>query len=559
MQQFISGSIFKWALVPLVIAIVLQGCVLTPPETPPDPGQEVRFRCEQLLTLEEVQTNHFLLTGQIILTGSQEGISAVVDALSAEGISLRAVEACELNYLDEPIEARDEELGYPPTGNADQSQAPDLQLPFHNPDSGAPINRDRGPLAMNLYQFDSTLIDLPALLRQLAPLSEEYGVYVDPNYMTGHLAKNPCSNPFGLEGSPFGLEGSPFGLEGSPDGGIGAPAQTQAFWSQWAFEAIELGALRDGNLDASADGVLVGVFDTSPFDNPGNYELSAIEPILNIQVEYPFPLPPLELSADIVGPTPDVRDHGLFVAGLVHGVAWDSQIQLVRVLTADGCGDLFGLNKAIHHFISSNRDQRGLLLNTVMNFSLGVTRPREMGLIDLNGIENEIESLETALFEAFRRGAVIVAASGNDSVDGILRLPSELPASYPFVIGVAASNIQGAPACFSNAGDVIAPGADGQIGEMVCTPLAQTCPTVADADGNCEWGLVSLASTSDTGYAYWVGTSFASPLVSGLSAIAYGTTGSQIAVFPIIWSGLQPIGDPTFGAGIINIRDSFSP
>ncbi len=543
----------------MIIIISLAGCVLTPTPTPPDPGQRPVFECETRLELEEVQTSRYLLEGQIILTGPREGINGMVAALEEAGIPLRIVEACDLAYLEEQIEPREQDLGYPPGRGADQESAPGIRLPFHDPISGEPLNRDQGPLGMNLYLFDKEQVSLADLLRRLDPLSEEFGVFADPNYMTGHLAKSPCSNPFSLEGSPFSLEGSPFSLEGSPDGGLGSPARVDTFWPQWAFETIGVGELRDGNIQATSEGVRVGVFDTSPFQSPGDYSFTVIEPALNLQVEHPFPMPPLKLSADLTGPAPDVRDHGVFVAGLVHGVAWDTQIQLIRVLTADGCGDLFSLNKGVHQFISLNRDRRGLLLRTVLNFSLGVTRPREMRLIDLAGLEDEIESLETALFEAFRRGAVIVAAAGNDSVGGVLRLPSEVPADYPFVIGVAASNIRDEPACFSNSGDLIAPGADGQAGEMVCTPLAQTCPAVADPDGSCEWGLISLATTSETGLAYWVGTSFASPLVSGLSALAYGTSGSQIAVFPIIWSGLQPIGDSSFGAGIIDIPGSFSP
>ncbi len=559
MGHQISGKFTLWTLALVSVSLGLSGCVLIPTPTPTEPAPRPAFACEQALTLDEVSTNRFLLEGQVILTGSQGSIASALSSLEADGIRLRLVETCSLAYLDEVLEPRDQEFGFPPEREADPATRPTVRLPFHDPGNGEPVNRDADPLMMNLYLYDGESLGLPELLRRLTALSEELRVFADPNYMTGHLAKSPCSNPFGLEGSPFGLEGSPFGLEGSPDGGLGTPASPDAFWPQWAFETIGVSALRAGDVEASAEGVLVGVFDTSPYEAPGNHRFTGIDPPLTLQVEHPFPLPPLKLSADLNGPTPDIRDHGVFVAGLVHGVAWDSQKQLYRVLSADGCGDLYSLNKAVHQFISSNRDQHGLLRDTVMNFSLGVTKPRQMDLIDLEGIEDEIESLETALFEAFRRGAVIVAAAGNDSVNGTLRLPPELPAAYPFVLGVAGSTMQNGPSCFSNTGDLIAPAAEGTVGVRVCTPLAQTCPSVADPDGNCEWGLTSLATTSSSGYAYWVGTSFASPLVTGLSALAYNTGGSQIAVFSIVWSGLQPFGDPAFGAGLINIPDSFSP
>ncbi len=296
-----------------------------------------------------------------------------------------------------------------------------------------------------------------------------------------------------------------------------------------------------------------------PLTIPGTYNISEIEPNLDLTVHHAFNPPPLTLNLDVQGKSPDVSDHGLFVSGLVHAVAPDSQIHLYQVLTKDGCGDLHTLNKSIHEFISSQRDNRGLIRNTVLNFSLGILKPRDMGLIDLDSSEDSIESLELAIFEAFRRGGIIVAAAGNDSVDGNLRLEPELPAAYRFAIGVSASTRADKTACYSNKGDVVAPGAEGPMGPDFCQPLADTCPGNAGPNGNCDYGVISLARSSDTMYAYWVGTSFSTPLVTGLAATAYGTTNSQIGTFASIWSGLQPFSDPEAGAGIINVSASLGP
>ena len=71
--------------------------------------------------------------------------------------------------------------------------------------------------------------------------------------------------------------------------------------------------------------------------------------------------------------------------------------------------------------------------------------------------------------------------------------------------------------CYSNTGEVGAPGGDGGIAPN-CEPQLQLC----NASEPCDYGLVSLVSArSDTvGFAYWVGSSFAAPLVSGVAADA---------------------------------------
>jgi hypothetical protein len=493
------------------------------------------------------------------LTGPQDAIERLVQNLQEDGIELFPLEVCDLTYLEDLREVPDQDFGYPPEGEIDKEPGFITALPFHNPASGEQITPQQVSLGMNLYQFDIDQVSLAEIIKEINDRGREFNVFVDPNYLVGHLAKSPCSNPFAIEGSPFAIEGSPFAIEGSPGGGLGAPADPAAFWTQWAFEKIRLMDLYNGKVEASADGVRVGVFDTSPFDSPGSYSIPEIEPNLDLTVHHAFAPPPLTLNPAAARNAPDVADHGLFVSGLVHAIAPESEIHLYQVLTKDGCGDLHTLVKSTHEFISTQRDNRGLIRNTVLNYSLGVLKPRDMRLLDLDSSEDSIESLELAVFEAFRRGGIIVAAAGNDSVNGTLRLAPELPAGYRFVVGVAASTRDDKSACYSNIGNVIAPGAEGPPSTESCEPLAHTCPGNADPDGNCDYGVISLARSSDTMYAYWVGTSFSTPMVSGLAAAAYGSTNSQIDTYTSIWSGLQPFSDPELGTGIINIPASLSP
>jgi subtilisin family serine protease len=100
--------------------------------------------------------------------------------------------------------------------------------------------------------------------------------------------------------------------------------------------------------------------------------------------------------------------------------------------------------------------------------------------------------LEQAVDRALRRGAVVVAAVGNDRQSGNR---SFVPASLPHVLTVGANNQQDHVAFFSNrsgALDLVAPG--------VAMPVA--VPTFFDSSG----------------YTSFDGTSFAAPLVAGAAA-----------------------------------------
>jgi thermitase len=106
-------------------------------------------------------------------------------------------------------------------------------------------------------------------------------------------------------------------------------------------------------------------------------------------------------------------------------------------------------------------------------------------------------SLQAAVQYAWQRGAVIVAAAGNDGIN-----QPNYPANYPNVIAVASTNAQDVKSAFSNYGtwiEVAAPGED----------ILSTYPR--------DW------------YAYLDGTSMAAPHVAGLAAllVAQGRTNAQ--------------------------------
>lgn len=527
----------------LALALLLSYCV---------PPPQVSFRCAAGPAYkpgETLPTNPFFVLGQVILTGGSQDMEKMVAELASRDIPLTLYEGCTFSGLAE-LPALEQEGRLPLRPGVEAGDAPN---PFFAPANGRVELPGGQDLALNLYRIegDKTVEDA---VQAVAELSRDIPVYADPNYLTGHLAGSPCSSPFGVEGSPFGVEGSPFGVEGSPHGGQGVPAEEKDFWQQWAFGEINLKAPGERSSERTGAGVQLAIFDTSPFTITGAAD--TVEPIplvdapFDLNIHHPFDLPLLDVSA-AAAPAVDVRDHGLFAAGLAHAVALDSPVHLYRVLDANGCGDLFLLAKTLKNFaaIQGGRPQRE---RSVINLSLGIQKPRRLDAAGFNDAQGEIaskgdavlrayqmaqtelgiESLHTALLLARQSGAVVVAAAGNDSVRDAKILGADVPAAYDFVLGVEARGPKNVPACYSNQGDVAAPGGQARLDPSDdgsdatvphCVPLAAACPTDSPGPG-CPYGLISITATPRRyGYSYWVGSSFAAPLVSGLAALHYQT------------------------------------
>lgn len=389
----------------------------------------------------------------------------------------------------------------------------------------------------------------------------------DRNYRisSSSLTSDSCGQPYsggGSGGGPFGEPGIP-----SPENDI-----SQEFMHQWAFVGSP-GINLPSSFARSGKNVRVGVFDTSPYRNTHPFSQS-------ISIALPSSLELTSIDALETGSI--MSNHGLFVAGLIHAIAPDSEIQLIRVLDDNGCGQLWVLIKALQNFTSEMSKLSTDLDKVVINMSLTVhsEKPYETQqdedpvdcskLLKKNIHDNsQSYSLKASIDQAYCLGAVIVAAAGNDNLkedengNPVDPWPQQFPAEYNSVIGVASSNNIGERSCFSNVGDVAAPGGDGKEevnadGKLTCTEMASTC----DGSIDCQYGLISLAQT-DNGpqYVYWSGTSFSAPLVSGLAALIYEDA-ERDQVRCLIEGGAAYFldGDDTtsLGAGIINVTDSLS-
>ena len=156
---------------------------------------------------------------------------------------------------------------------------------------------------------------------------------------------------------------------------------------------------------------------------------------------------------------------------------------------------------------------------------------RGPGVINLSlGGEQKEEPVEQAVYEAVRKGMLVVAASGNSGEDGN---PLGYPASIPHVLTVAATDASNSVASFSSRSsfvDLSAPG----VGIPIATALGK------------GW------RTGD-------GTSFSAPLVSGAAAWIWTVRPELDAsqLFEIMRRSAVDIGAPgrddAAGFGLLNV------
>jgi subtilisin family serine protease len=198
----------------------------------------------------------------------------------------------------------------------------------------------------------------------------------------------------------------------------------------------------------------------------------------------------------------DDNGHGTAVAGIaaatgdnhigVAGYCWRCRVMPLKVLDAEGGGFASDVARAV--VWATDQGAR------VINASLG-------GPL-------EDASLAAAAQYAQARGAVLVAAAGNDSSSQL-----DYPAALPAVVSVGASNQADALYSFSNQGAAVA-----APGENTTTA---------------RWGS----------YEQFLGTSSAAPVVSGIAGLLFslapGSTPAQVA--SVLEQSAVPTAGVTFG------------
>ncbi|MFI9553630.1 S8 family peptidase [Nonomuraea endophytica] len=277
---------------------------------------------------------------------------------------------------------------------------------------------------------------------------------------------------------------------------------------QWGLPAIKL---PQAWTQEQGDGVVIAIVDTG------------------VDTDHPDLKDKIVDGYDFVDGDQDPKDsngHGTHVAGIaaavtrngigISGAAPGAMIMPVRVLGTVGSGDRATIVKGIVWAADNGAK--------VINLSLG-----ETGLLSrlLKG-----GTLNPAILHAYSRGAVVVAAAGNE---GTVKQPYKAATQ---VLVVGASDQQGKPADFSNFGAedaVTAPG----------VRIMSTLPTYPTPE--------TLRNTS--GYGLLDGTSMAAPYVAGLAAllIGQGKTPDQ-TMRAIRQTAQNPTKDLRLGLGVVDAR-----
>lgn len=193
--------------------------------------------------------------------------------------------------------------------------------------------------------------------------------------------------------------------------------------------------------------------------------------------------------------------HGTHVAGTIAavtnndeggaGVAYDAKILPVRVL---GCGGGYFSDIADGVLWASGSSVGGVA---------APSRPARVLNLSLGGKSACPSTMQAAINQARANGAVVVVAAGNDNEDAA----KHTPANCAGVVTVAAVGRTGARASYSNYGakvDVAAPGGDQRTG--VANGVLSTLNDGVSSPGN-------------DSYAYYQGTSMATPHVAGVAAL----------------------------------------
>jgi subtilisin family serine protease len=385
------------------------------------------------------------------------------------------------------------------------------------------------PLSAVLLEGEG-LAEIEALVEQEKRLGNfPPEVQLAPNFVVGAIESQGL-----IAGEGHSPSHTPFG--DAPAYIPSPPAMMSAYTGQWALDEVTNTVLySDVSISAAGGqgtGVKIAVFDTSPFTLATAMTLESVEANLP---DGNHVMPLLVQYADILGPS---LDHGVFVASLAHALAPDATLYLYRVLNEDGIGNIYTLAKQMTHFYQHIHGSAGPgIAKSVVNLSLSVACDN---LYNEPDFEQNILALNHIITQMHEAGVVMVAAAGNSGMvtttSNLSRPISAFPASHPDVIGVGATNRNhGGPTCYSHQADIFAPG--GGADSQTCRPLHAQCVLTSTLPGACEYGLVGLATKSPTRLAFWSGTSFATPLISGLLALWIDDAGSPSSNVPMTQTG----------------------
>lgn len=262
---------------------------------------------------------------------------------------------------------------------------------------------------------------------------------------------------------------------------IGGDAGSYA--TQWSTDALRLS---EAHARSTGTRVTVAVLDTG---------VDATHPALAGRLVPGFDFVDFDADPSETGAVGDLGyGHGTHVASLVAQVAPDARIMPIRVLDAQGRGNLWVLAEGLLRAVDPDGIPATADGASVINLSLGTLRKTELieDLIDAvdcgDDADGDVDD-DDAVRCAAGSAAVIVSAAGN-SGDETPHYPAAEQRSGE--IAVAASTEAGSLAAFSSRGEWVQLAAPGE--------------RIQGAVPGGRWGV-------------WSGTSMAAPMVAGAAAL----------------------------------------
>jgi len=255
----------------------------------------------------------------------------------------------------------------------------------------------------------------------------------------------------------------------------------------------------------------------------------------------------------------DENGHGTHVAGTIAqrtnngagltGIAYGARIMPVRVLDGQGLGDVAAIARAVRFAARGGAD----VINLSLEFDSGVRA-------------SQIPDILAALRYAHRKGAMVVAASGNEDAGTVA-----YPARAGHVISVAATTEHMCRAEYSNMGsglDIAAPGGGSDMSERpVTAEEAALCR--AGRRGRDIYQQTFVGSPRNFRYpAGFQGTSMAAPHVSAVAALVIaskrlGPGAGPDDVQARLQATARDLGrrglDERYGAGLLDAAAALGP
>ncbi len=245
---------------------------------------------------------------------------------------------------------------------------------------------------------------------------------------------------------------------------------------------------RDVGVSVVDTGLLSGASAWAPW-------IEGVRPDTSADIEDPDQIKINALEHEIVGFADPYAGHGTFISGVIRCIAPASDIVVERILGVAGFARESRLIQQIHDALARSPD--------IISMSAGCyTRKNVPSLAFQTLWEERLSQIG---------GVVLVAAAGNQSATTPF-----WPAAFPWCVGVGSMTRDGQRrSWFSNHGawvDVYAPG------EKIVNAYAHMkYKTIVDGD---------VRDTS-AGIVKWSGTSFSTPIVTGLIAARMSRTGEN--------------------------------